>query len=222
MGERRAEAAHGLDPRGRDRDRELGGLALHRIEPMRVQVSLLEQAVARAQRPLERRDPAAVAGIDREHQPVEEAPPLRARPGEQLIHGRHQPHHAQMIGKGRGGRHRLAIDAALAGPHFGLAQRPLDPGTERGEPERTLDFRRDRPGAVAFRERQVFERRPAQAAARRQQRDRLEQIGFSRAVRAQQHRRPAVGRNLRGAIAAEIAQHQAADARRPRLNSNCS
>src|SRR5436309_12172414 len=103
---------------------------------MRVGVSLLEQAVARAQRAFERRDPAAVSSVDREHQPVEEAPPFRGGPGEQLIHGWHQPDQAQMIGKGRSGCHRLAIDAALAGPRLDLPERWLNAAAECGEPER--------------------------------------------------------------------------------------
>ena len=51
---RRGEALHGLAPRGRDRDREFRHLALDRVEPERVVGAVLEHAVARAQRPLQR------------------------------------------------------------------------------------------------------------------------------------------------------------------------
>ena len=61
---------------------------LDRVEPMRIGAGIFQQAVARAQRSLERRDAAAVLGIDREHQPVEETPPLGAGPGEQPVHRR--------------------------------------------------------------------------------------------------------------------------------------
>src|SRR5665647_2875815 len=49
----------------------------------------------------ERRDAAGMLGIDGEHQAVEETAARGSRAGEQRVHGRHQPHHAQMIGEGR-------------------------------------------------------------------------------------------------------------------------
>ena len=96
------------------RDRKLGGFVLDRIEPVRVGAGILEQAVARAQRPFERIDARHVLGIDGKHEPVEKTPPLRGRAVEQSVHGRHQPNHAQVIGECRCRWHRLAIDAALA------------------------------------------------------------------------------------------------------------
>ncbi|MGH6671085.1 MAG: AAA family ATPase, partial [Xanthobacteraceae bacterium] len=44
----------------------------------------------------------ATLGIDREDQAIEEPPAFGRRAGEQAIHGRHEPEHAQMVGK-RGG-----------------------------------------------------------------------------------------------------------------------
>ena len=73
------QPADGFGTQARDRDRKLGGFVLDRVEPMRVRLRLVQQPVARTQRALERIDPAAVLGIDREHQPIEKAPPLRRR-----------------------------------------------------------------------------------------------------------------------------------------------
>ena len=84
---------------------------------------VLQQPVARAQRALERGDAAGMLGIDRQHQAVEEAPALGGRAGEQRVHRRHQPDHAQMIGEGRGRADRLAVDAAFAR----AARRPRPP-----------------------------------------------------------------------------------------------
>ena len=77
--ERRLQSPHRLGPQRRDRDRKLGGLVLDRVEPVRIGARLLEQPVARAQRALERGDAARMLGIDREHQPVEEAAALGGR-----------------------------------------------------------------------------------------------------------------------------------------------
>lgn len=57
----RREARQGLAAQGGDGDGEFGGLALDGIEPMGVEIAFLEQAVARAQRALQRGDAAAVA-----------------------------------------------------------------------------------------------------------------------------------------------------------------
>ena len=65
--------------------------------------------------------------------------------------------------------------------------RRLDPGAERRKAERAFEFGRDRPGAVAFGERDLVERRAAQAASRREKRDRLDQVGLAGAVRSDQH-----------------------------------
>ena len=123
-----------------DGDGELRGLVLDRIEPMRIGPRIFEQPVARTQRALQRVDAAAVLGIDRERQPIDEAPPLRWRADKQRIHGRHQPDHAQMIGKGGGRTNRLAIDPAFARGGRAVFGRPLDAGAERGKPQRAFDL----------------------------------------------------------------------------------
>ena len=75
---------------------------------------VFQQAVARAQRSLERSDAAGMLRIDREHQAIEETAALGGRAVEQRVHGRHQPHHAQVVGEGRRRGHRFAVDAAFA------------------------------------------------------------------------------------------------------------
>ncbi len=97
---RAREFRHGLAAGGGDRDRKLGGFAFDRVAPVVVVIADLEQPVARAQRALQRRHPAGMLGIDRQHQPVEEAPPLRSGAHEQPVHRRRQPDHAQMIAEG--------------------------------------------------------------------------------------------------------------------------
>ena len=207
--ERALQAAHRLGAPGRDRDPDLGGLVLDRVEPVRIGPRLFEQPVARAQRALQRVDAAHVLRVDREHQPVEETAPFGRRSCEQLIHLRRQPHDAQVIGEGRGGADRLPVDAALAQRAFLGAG--LDAGAERRQPERAFDLGRHRPRAVALIVGDIVERRAAQAASGRQKRDRLDAIGLAGAVRADQHHRPVRSMDARGAVAAEIGQRQAAD-----------
>ena len=76
-----------------------------------MRAALLEQPVAAAQRALELADPRAVLRIDREHEPVEETPPLARRPGEQPVHRRRQPDEAQMVGEGARRGDGRAVDA---------------------------------------------------------------------------------------------------------------
>ena len=104
-----------------------GHLALDGVEPDAVVRRLLEEAVARAQRPLERRDPRAVLGMDRQHEPVEEAAALAGRPAEQRVEVGRQPDEAQVFREGGGRGRRRAVDAAEAArPALaGAASRPV-------------------------------------------------------------------------------------------------
>ena len=126
-------------------------------------------------------------GVDREHQPVEKAPPLRAGPANsRSIAGVSQTTRrwsAKAAAEATGSRSMRHSARARRG----LRRRRLDAGAERREAERAFDLGRDRPGAVAFGERDLLERGAAQAAARRQKRDRLDQIGLAGAVRPDQH-----------------------------------
>jgi hypothetical protein len=117
-----------------------------------------------------------------------------------------------VVGKRRGRRNRLAVDAALARGRRDVADRRFDAGSKRRETERALDVARRRPRAVTFGKSQLVERRASQAAPGRQQRDRFDQIGLSGAVRSRQHDQRRADVDLRRAVAAEVAQRQAADA----------
>ena len=89
-----------------------------------------EQPVAAAHRLLVVERPLAMAGVDRQHQPVEEAPPVAGRPGEQRVHRRRQPDDAQPFEHVVGRLRRRAVDAhapaGLAGPRAGRAGADLD------------------------------------------------------------------------------------------------
>ncbi len=161
------EAAHGFDALAHHRNRKLRGFVLDGVEPVRIGARVFQEPVARAQRPLQRVDAAAVLGVDGERQAVEEPPALRRRASEQRVERGCQPHHTQMIGKSRRGAGRLPINPAFAHRRCGifLFRRPLDAGAERGQPQRALDLGRNRPRAIAFGERHFVKRGAAQATA---------------------------------------------------------
>ena len=179
---------------------------------MVVVIAHFQQPVARAQGTVERRHPAGMLAVDRQHQPVEKPPPLRGRAQEQPVHRRRQPHHAQMIAEGGGRTDRLAVDpAAPAGGGASLPGGSM-PVPSVAKPKRALDFGGHRPGAVALVVGDIVERGAAQAAAGRQKRDRLEAIGLAGAVRPDQHHDVAARLKARRAIIAEMRQRQAVDA----------
>ena len=150
--------------------------------------------------------------IDGQYQPVEETPAFRGRTVEQRIHGRREPHHAQVIGERCCRADAFAVDAAFAERRGFLAGRRIDAGAKRGKPQHAFDFGRHCPGAVAFRKGEFFHGGASQSAAGREQGDRLDQIGLAGAVRPGENHRPgSVEQNLRGVIAAEIGQRQALD-----------
>ena len=153
-----------------------------------------------------------MAGIDRKHQPVEEAPALRGGASKQLIHRGHQPDHPQMVGERRCRSRRLAVDAVFADRRRVGVRRRLDAGTERREAERAVDLGRDRPGAVALIESELAHVGAAQPAARREQRDRFEEVRLAGAVRPDQHDEIAANCDIRRVVAAEIGKRQSADA----------
>ena len=72
-----------------------------------------EQLVARAHRGFVARRMVRVARLQREHQPVEEAPPVARAAGEQPVHRRCQPQHRQPFAE-RIDRGRRAVDRAPA------------------------------------------------------------------------------------------------------------
>jgi hypothetical protein len=117
-----------------------------------------------------------------------------------------------MVGKRRGRAGRLAVNAALTGEHRAFARRRFNAGAEGGKPERALHLRRHRPGAVAFVEGDLIEGGASQTATGREKRDRLQDIRFACAVGSCEGDEITRNRHARRAIAAEIREHEAADA----------
>ena len=149
-------------------------------------------------------------GIDRQRQAINEASAFGWSADEQGVHGRSEPDHAQVIGEGCGRGNRLAINPAFAHKRRGaVVERPLDPGAQRSKPQRALDLGGDRPRAVALAEGHLIERRPAQTAAGREERNGLDQIGLAGAIRPDQHDRLLAGFEAGRVVVAEIVQRQA-------------
>jgi hypothetical protein len=136
---------HRLGPLRRNRDRDLGGLMLDRIEPMGVRARLLQQPVAGAQRAFERGHATRMLGIHRQRQAVEKTSALGGGSAEHPVHRRHQPDHPDMVGHGRHRDCRLAVDPAFAPDGRVLRSGRLDPGSQCGEPERAVDVGGHRP-----------------------------------------------------------------------------
>ena len=212
--ERRLQPRYRLGAQGGDRDRELGGLVLDRVEPMRVGARHPPAAgcasATRAPAPMTR---LRMLGVDREHQPIEEAPAFRSRSGEQPVHRRRQPDDAQVIGEGGRRSDRLAVDTAeprgarlasmrRASMPVPSVARPSAPSTSAATAQEPSPSLNATSSSVA--------RRSPRPGARNE-------IASIRLVLPapfgpDQHDRPVAERELRRAVAAEIGQRQAADA----------
>ena len=132
-------------------------------------------------------DARAVIGVDRQHQPVEKTAPLARRTDEQPVHRRRQPDEAHVIGEGARRGDRRAVDAVepLGRP---VAVARLEADAELMDRAVVLDLDRDREAAGAADPRAGRKLGAAQAAAGREQRQRLEQIGLAGAVLAAEAR----------------------------------
>ena len=170
-----------------------------------VGAALLEEAVARAQRPLQRVDARAVLGVDRQHQPVEEAAAVAGRAGEQPVEVGRQPDDAQMVGEGarRADRPRRRCGSCAA------AAPPASAGSEPdAEPRRASS-------ASVDRDARSRRRRPARAisarSARRRPRPGVNSESASRRLVLPAPFSPIsatsrpVDRQIEGGIGAEIA-----------------
>jgi len=87
-----------------------------------------------------------------------------------------------VVSEGAGRRHRLAIDAALAGDGSCPRGGRLDAGAERRKTERAFDIGRHRPGAVAFHEGDLGQGGASQSAPGREKRNGFDQVGFACAI----------------------------------------
>ena len=122
-------------------------------------------------------DRSRVAGDQRRHQPVEEAAPVACGAGEEPVHRRGEPEHAEIVAHLLDGAGGGAVD-----PHPAAGLAGAGPGADVGRAIRRLDRRRHRPAVVRAVRRDLLEGRAPEAAAGREQRDGLEQVGLARAV----------------------------------------
>ena len=128
-------------------------------------------------------DARAVIGVDREHEAVEEPPPLGRRPGEQGIHRRRQPDDPHVVAeRARGGDGRPVDAVEPLG--FVASGAALPARAELVGLAVLLDFGGERKAAGAADPRAFRKLRPAQPAPGREQRQRFEEIGLARAVLA--------------------------------------
>ena len=206
--QRHLQVAHQLVASGRDRHAGLGDLALQRPEPGRVVAAEAQQVRALAQEALVSRGAGGVARVDREHEPVEEAPPARGPLEEEAVHRRCQPDQAQHVGE---------LVLAAQGRAAALDHPPLavlgGRAREVGEAQGAVDARLQPPGARPLAVSSDRAGAP-QAAAGCQQRDRLEQVGLAGAVLADQHDGSGPEVELEPRVVAEVLEGQPPDGRR--------
>ena len=146
--------------------------------------------------------------VDREHEPVEEAAALAGRAAEEPVELGREPDEAQIFGEGGGRAGRRAVDAAEARAVARRARR-LEAGAEPVLAITALDRGRDREAAGAAVASHLGKLGPAQAAARREERERFEKIGLADAVLAGERHEPPRDRKVERRIGAEILQDQA-------------
>ena len=196
---------------------------LQRRQPCLIADSIPEQSGAGAHGPVICRQSAGMAGIDTEHEAVEEAPPGTGAITEQPVHGRCQPKLADDFAQRRRSWRRQPVDpddAPVPAPGrirrrrsgavaFAVLADPVIAAPTGADIESALgrqDFRRHRPGAGAAVAVDLGQPRPAQAPARRQIGHRLQDVGLARAVGAGKHHRPRVGLKLEPPITTIVAQ----------------
>ena len=185
-----------------DRDRRLGDALLDGTQPGRIAAAGTQQVRTLARRALEGGDARGVGGVDRQHQAVEKASPARGALGEQPVHGRGEPEQAQMLPQRILVAQRLTVGqgaaaqgvAVVAGLDLARAEMPVDIGAQT------------KCAAVAAVD--LGELGAPQAAARAQERDRLQQVGLAGSIVAMQHDRPGARVQRDMGVVAEVAQLQ--------------
>ena len=153
-----------------------------------------------------------VARIEREDEAVEKAPPIARGFDEQPVHRRGQPQHRQPFAKRRR-RRRGAIDPHNPSPGI----RRFDPGPQRHRRQvgTGLHLGKDRKPSARAVAHHVGERRPAQPAPRREQRNRLQDIGLAGAIVAMQRDEPRRRCDVRTGMIAKIGQRKAGERHLP-------
>jgi hypothetical protein len=175
--------------------------------------AVLEQAVARAHESFERGDAPAVAGIQREREAIEKATAVPGGAAEQPVHVRGQPERGDVRAERRRGALRRPVDAD--GPP-GLAGRRVEPRADLDLSRRRAKLGVNRPAGGPARPGELACRGAAQAAAWREQRDGLDQVGLAGPVRADEHDGAAVELKVELGVVAEIGEAEPAKRGRAR------
>ena len=166
-----------------------GELLFDRIEPGGIGLAIFaEQAVTFAQGRFVTVGVARMLGIERKRQPVHIASSILRRPGEEAIHRRGEPADrdpfAERDGAGLGAVDAHAAAARLRG--FGISADPNGFVTDII----VSQARADRETAGPVLARHIGQRRPPHAPARREERERLEDIGLARSISADEQVQP--------------------------------
>ncbi len=142
-----------------------------------------------------------------ENQAVEEAAAVTGRAAEQAVVVRRQPDDAAMVGEGGGRRRRQPVDPAAPPPLGGIVTR-----AELDRPLRAVKLDGDREAARGAMAHEVGEIRPPEATARREEGDRLEDVGLAGAIVADERRHRRVEPQVERGIVAEVREDEARDA----------
>ena len=221
------EAMDRVGARGGQGHAVAGHGVLERGEPVRVAAALGQQAGALAQRIFVGRHVAGMLGMQRRHQPVEEAPALARPVEEQAVELRRQPHGRDMQAERRLALRRPAVDAhhparqaavalAAGSSPVPMASRPSGVSSVAATAQAAAS------GSLAARAAADFvQARPAQAAARRQEGQRLQEVGLARAVGADQHDGLGAAVEAELAVVAEIGQAKLAHGQDGRRCAGC-
>ncbi len=191
---------------------------------MRVAVAFSEEPAALALRVLVGRDVAGMLGMQRRHQPVEEAPPLGRAVEEQPVELRRQPYRGDVLAQRGLALHRPAVDAHGAARRAALAA----PGFEAGADGQPALGRVERRGGgpaggrrfvAAATAADIVEPCPSQAAAGGQEGEGFQKVGLARAVGADQHDRLLAALEAKLAVVAEVGQAKLAHGEKGRRSA---
>ena len=222
---RRIEAMDGVGTRRGQGHAVAGHGVLERGEPVRIAAAVGQQAGALAQRVLVGGDVAGMLGMQRRHQPVEEAPALAGPVEKQPVELRRQPNGRDMQAERRLALRRPAVDAHGA-PQAALAAGGLQSGTDGEPPLRRVERGGNRPAAglrlaAARATGDLVHPGPAQAAAGRQEGQGLEQVGLAGTVGAHQHDGRGAAIEAELAVVPEVGQPELAHGQYGRRCAGC-
>jgi hypothetical protein len=177
-GETLTKGDNSFGPRRRHRSAMFDHRGFERRQPLRIGGRVVgQQPGPGAHRGIVTRRFAGMAGVERQHQPIEKAPPRRRCIGKYPVHCRGQPDQRQPITK----RCRCGCGAVDAdNPAFGRRCRCA--GADLHLAAIGQQRRRNAPAPRAAAARRIRQRRAAQPPSWPEQRDCVENIGFSGAI----------------------------------------